>query len=106
MREQTHGDIDMFKTGDKVIWVNDSDADVYQHEIKYGVIASQKNRDECMLVGEKYPRFSAFLYPDIPECVEHLKCGIDLRIKQKQEMDQYMGETYQLNNSLVLRGLK
>lgn len=89
----------MFKVGTKVIWFDDG-------KIHDGVIASVRNTNEVVLVGERYPRYSAFLYPDTLECQQFLLDGIALLEKQKKESDEYMVATYKLNNELVRRGLK
>ena len=74
--------------------------------IKTGIILQIINRDEVKLEGEQYRRYSAFLYPNTTESRDHLLTGILLAIKHKNEQDEYMKSTFQLNNELVKKGLK
>lgn len=94
-----------FKPGAQVIWV-DADVDPKKSSISYGTVSKIIGQYEVQLEGDKYPRFSAFMYPHTNECFVHLNEQLALAIRHSEEQDAFMKKTYMLNNELVRQGLK
>jgi hypothetical protein len=94
----------MFKSGTTVIW-SDTAPETGKFVIHSGIV-QYSNKDSTRLVGEEFPRYTAFLYPDIPEAHELINKQYQLALKHKQEDDAMMKEVYEFNNELVRKGLK
>lgn len=94
----------MFKPNQKVIWLI-TDVDPRKSQIASGIVKTS-GKYETYIQGQEYPYMSAFLYPDTPECQKHLQAGMDMNKRHKEEENEYMCKTYQLNNQLVRDGFK
>lgn len=95
------------KTGDRVLYVV-TGADPYDSRVCAGVLTSY-DRSECVVKfedGVVRHLYSAFVFPDLPECREHLQNGIDMRRAHKDDETEHSKATYALLNDLTRRGLR
>lgn len=95
-----------FKVGQAVIFLKS----VYEgHTEKQVITAStvvKSDRDQVRVVGETDPRYSAFVWPDLPECRELLQAGLDLAAERKRLETAHYVRTLELGNEMTRRGLK
>lgn len=45
--------------------------------------------------------YSAFMYPDVPICREHLQAILDMIARHKQEQGDMQSKTYKLKNAIA-----
>jgi hypothetical protein len=98
----------MFKVGQKVIFTGHDNDDISKTVIKSGTV-SKVGRDTVWLEGRYKAEdqvYSAFLYPDIPECRQLLEGIVSMGERHKKEGDEMTSAVYKMNNDLIRRGLK
>ena len=93
-----------FKSGTKIVFL-DNDPDTMRHKLVTGVVRTS-GRGSTHLVGEEFPRYTAFLYPDTEECRQALQVAIDMQARHRLEESNYMKAIYELNNKLTRAGEK
>lgn len=96
-----------FKVGAKIIYITQDDS--RNSFIKEGTVTKVKGFMEMWIDNRHKAEdclYQSFAYPDIPECRQFLQAGIDMKKRHKAEEDEYMKQTYILNNQLVREGLK
>lgn len=95
--------MEKFKVGDKVIWADSLDG---SSQIHTGILASIKNagiNSECKLVGELYPRYLSFMWP------ERVRTELELIIQKRKELKKQFDDSMKLIHELhnqITRGEK
>ena len=95
----------MFKIGANVIF-RGNDNQTLDPVIKRGTI-TKLGKDTVWLDNAHKPEdqvYTAYLFPDIPECVKLLQDGIDMDLRHKKEKDDYMTDLFKMNNHLIRTG--